>query len=119
MAEYQSRTEIIHDSNAFDALGKHYPNRHIEMSIDCTEANVYTMLDFYKSYLLSIGYAEASFYKVCREISDEYFWSADQEEKRKQEEATRRSNRHRMGETGIDSSNFTFTIADYDSQEDY
>ena len=117
MTEYQSRTEIIHDANAFDALGKHYPNRHIEMSIDCTEANMYTMIDFYKSYLLSIGYAEASFYKVCREISDEYFWSADQEEKRK--EKHRSGNGHQLGTTGIDSEKFTFNIGDYDTQEDY
>jgi hypothetical protein len=109
MDEYTSSTEIIHRSSGFTALDEHYPSKKIEMSIDCTEATVYNMLDFYRSYLLAVGYAEKNFYDACRKISDEYFY-AKEKEKREHEEEFRRRNRHRLGETGIDSNNFTFTL---------
>ena len=118
MDSHSTKTKISYVSSGFSALGEYFPPKKVDMEIDCTDADMHNMLDFFKSYLIATGYAETSFYQVCRQISDEYFYEDDQEEKRKQE-ATRRSNRYRLGETGIDSNNFTFTLGDYDSQEDY
>lgn len=119
MDGYTSSTEIIHQGTGFTALDEYYPSKRIEMHIDCTEATVYNMLDFYRSYLLAVGYAEKNIYDACRKISDEYF-AAKEKEKREHEEEFRRRNRHRLGETGIDSSNFTLNIGDYsDTREDY
>lgn len=104
MMEFNTKTTIRYVSTGLTALGEYFPPKTVEMTMDCTEATADNFLEFFKSYLLATGYAEESFYRSCREISDEYFYHKDEEEK------SSRRNGHRLGETGIDSNNFTFTL---------
>ena len=109
-----SKTTLHHRRDGYSALGEYYPAIDVEMTIDSTDADVYSMVDYFKRFLISAGYYEESFIEACYRITEEHELS----EKAK-EQKTGGYHRHRMGETGIDSNNFTFNIGDYDSQEDY
>lgn len=109
-----SKITLHHTRAGFSADGDYYPSIDVEMSIDSTDADVYTMVDYFKRFLISAGYYEESFIDACYKITEEHELK---EQAKKQK--TRSHHRYRMGETGIDSNNFTFNIGDYDTQEDY
>ena len=101
-----AKTTISYRREGFSALADYRPLLEVEMSIDSTDETVYNMLDFYRTYLLATGYAEENFYEACYQLTEEY------ELKNLEKQKTKRRNRYRMGETGIDSENFTLSVGE-------
>ena len=117
MNDGNSKTTLHHRRDGFSALGDYFPGVDVEISIDSTDATVYTMMDYFQRFLISAGYHEESFIDACYKITEEHELYQLEKKKREQienlakqtkKEETGGYHRYRMGETGIDSQNFCF-----------
>ena len=117
MNDGNSKTTLHHRRDGFSALGDYFPGVDVEISIDSTDATVYTMMDYFQRFLISAGYHEESFIDACYKITEEHELYQLEKKKREQienlakqtkKEETGGHHRYRMGETGIDSQNFCF-----------
>lgn len=119
MNDGNSKTTLHHRRDGFSALGDYFPGVDVEITIDSTDADVYTMMDYFQRFLISAGYHEESFIDACYKITEEHELYQLEKKKREQienlskqtkKEETRVHHRYRMGETGIDSENFCFKV---------
>ena len=110
MNDGNSKTTLHHRRDGFSALGDYFPGLDVEISIDSTDATVYTMLEYFQRFLISAGYHEESFIDACYKITEEHELYQLEKKKREQtkKEETGGHHRYRMGATGIDSENFCF-----------
>lgn len=119
MNDGNSKTTLHHRRDGFSALGDYFPGVDVEISIDSTDATVYTMMDYFQRFLISAGYHEESFIDACYKITEEHELYQLEKKKREQIENLAKQtkkketggyHRYRMGETGIDSENFCFKV---------
>lgn len=119
MEDGNSKTTLHHRRDGFSALGDYFPGVDVEITIDSTDATVYTMMDYFQRFLISAGYHEESFIDACYKITEEHELYQLEKKKREQienlakhtkKEETGGYHRYRMGETGIDSENFCFKV---------
>jgi len=119
MNDGNSKTTLHHRRDGFSALGDYFPGVDVEITIDSTDADVYTMMDYFQRFLISAGYHEESFIDACYKITEEHELYQLEKKKREQienlakqtkKEETGGHHRYRMGETGIDSENFCFKV---------
>ena len=119
MEDGNSKTTLHHRRDGFSALGDYFPGVDVEITIDSTDATVYTMMDYFQRFLISAGYHEESFIDACYKITEEHELYQLEKKKREQTEVYSKQtkkeetgagghHRYRMGETGIDSDNFCF-----------
>ena len=120
MNDGNSKTTLHHRRDGFSALGDYFPGVDVEISIDSTDATVYTMMDYFQRFLISAGYHEESFIDACYKITEEHELYQLEKKKREQIENLAKQtkkketggyHRYRMGETGIDSENFCFNAS--------
>ena len=112
MEDGNSKTTLHHRRDGFSALGDYFPGLDVEITIDSTDATVYTMMEYFQRFLISAGYHEESFIDACYKITEEHELYQLEKKKREQtkKEETGGHHRYRMGETGIDSENFCFKV---------
>lgn len=121
MEDGNSKTTLHHRRDGFSALGDYFPGVDVEITIDSTDATVYTMMDYFQRFLISAGYHEESFIDACYKITEEHELYQLEKKKRgqtevyskqtkKEEKGAGGHHRYRMGETGIDSDNFCFKV---------
>ena len=112
MEDGNSKTTLHHRRDGFSALGDYFPGLDVEITIDSTDATVYTMLEYFQRFLISAGYHEESFIDACYKITEGHELYQLEKKKREQtkKEETGGHHRYRMGETGIDSDNFCFKV---------
>ena len=117
MEDGNSKTTLHHRRDGFSALGDYFPGLDVEITIDSTDATVYTMLEYFQRFLISAGYHEESFIDACYKITEEHELYQLEKKKREQTEVYSKQpkeketgvyHRYRMGATGIDSENFCF-----------
>lgn len=58
-----------YEGNTF--LGERYPQHEVVIQSKCDDLNADEILQLFKSYMLSCGYAEKSFYDACETASEE------------------------------------------------
>ena len=58
-----------YEGNTF--LGERYPQHEVVIQSKCDDLNADEILQLFKSYMLSCGYAEKSFYDACETAADE------------------------------------------------
>ena len=69
------RTMTLHkfvyqyEGNTF--LGERYPQHEVSIQSKCDDLNADEILQLFKSYMLSCGYAEKSFYDACETAAEE------------------------------------------------
>ena len=112
MEDGNSKTTLHHRRDGFSALGDYFPAMDVEITIDSTDATVYTMMEYFQRFLITAGYHEESFIDACYKITEEHELYQLEKKKREQtkKEETGGHHRYRMGETGIDSENFCFKV---------
>ena len=112
MEDGNSKTTLHHRRDGFSALGDYFPGLDVEITIDSTDATVYTMLEYFQRFLISAGYHEESFIDACYKVTEEHelyqLEKKKREQTKKEETGAGGHHRYRMGETGIDSENFCF-----------
>ena len=84
MEDGNSKTTLHHRRDGFSALGDYFPGVDVEITIDSTDATVYTMMDYFQRFLISAGYHEESFIDACYKITEEHETSPTRKEKREQ-----------------------------------
>jgi hypothetical protein len=52
-------------------LGERYPQQEMSIQSKCEDLDAHELLSLFKSYMLSCGYAEKSFYDACESAADE------------------------------------------------
>jgi hypothetical protein len=52
-------------------LGERYPQQEMTIQSKCEDLDAHELLSLFKSYMLSCGYAEKSFYDACESAADE------------------------------------------------
>jgi hypothetical protein len=77
-----------YEGNTF--LGERYPQHEVVIQSKCDDLNADEILQLFKSYMLSCGYAEKSFYDACTQAAEENPY---------REERSYRRNRYEVGET--------------------
>lgn len=58
-----------YEGNTF--LGERYPQHETVIQSKCDDLNADELLQLFKSYMLSCGYAEKSFYEACETAAEE------------------------------------------------
>lgn len=70
MKDWKATTTFTYKTSEFSALGDRYPGKTIKIETTCDDLNAHEMLDLFKSFMLSCGYAEKSFYEACAEVEN-------------------------------------------------
>ena len=63
MEDGNSKTTLHHRRDGFSALGDYFPGLDVEITIDSTDATVYTMLEYFQRFLISAGYHEEKLHR--------------------------------------------------------
>jgi hypothetical protein len=66
-----TRHKFIYEYEGNTFLGERYPQHEVVIQSKCDDLDAHEILSLFKSYMLSCGYAEKSFYDACETAADE------------------------------------------------